>query len=117
MTVMSVSVEELDCHIVCNTLQVMNSFTNKVPNGNGPMAEYNYWFDRENGLSILVEQLKTEIVKRIFSLLNKAKSQIPSGFNYYRTDLLKLFHEASDNVKFLYTISRHFKVRRIIELY
>ncbi|XP_048509941.1 dynein axonemal heavy chain 10-like [Athalia rosae] len=73
------------------------------------MAEYNYWHDRENGLSILVEQLKTTVVERIFLLLNKAKSQIPSGFNYYRTDLLKLFHEAADNVKFLYTITRHFK--------
>lgn len=88
----------------------MTSFMSKTPNGNGPMAEYNYWYDRENGLSILVEQLKTTVVKRIFSLLNKAKSQIPSGFNYYRTDLLKLFHEAADNVKFLHTITRHFKV-------
>jgi len=57
-----------------------------------------------------VEQLKLPIVTLIFDVLREAGSQIGEGFAVYRADLLKYYAQARDNVKFLSTILRHFKV-------
>lgn len=74
------------------------------------MAEYNYWHEREAALSVLVEQLKKSKFVRICSILEKADSQIYAGFEYFRVDLRKYYVEARDNVKFLSTVLRHFKI-------
>lgn len=89
----------------------MESFHTKVPQGKGPLAEIDYWQDRETGLLMLVEQLKTPIAKRILGLLNKVMSPIASNFEYFYSDLWKDYTEARDNNNFLQTIIRHFKVR------
>jgi dynein heavy chain len=61
-------------------------------------------------LGILVEQLKSPTVTQIFEILHKGGSQIGEGFSPYRDDLLKYYVQARDNVRFLFTILRHFKV-------
>lgn len=83
----------------------------KVPVGKGPIAESDYWKDREIGLLMLVEQLKTPMAKRILNVLNKIKSTIASNFQFFYSDLWKTYTEARDNNRFLSTILRHFKVR------
>lgn len=40
--------------------------------GEGPVAEYKYWRERDAELSLLVEQLKQPMVVKILGLLNKA---------------------------------------------
>lgn len=79
----------------------------KVPIGNGPIPEFEYWHEREAALSILVEQLKNKHVVRILSLLEG--NIIGSGFVHFQTELMKYYTEARENVKFLYSILRYLK--------
>ncbi|XP_076380407.1 dynein heavy chain at 89D [Megalopta genalis] len=90
--------------------KVLESFQTKVVQGNGPLAECSYWKDRETGLLMLVEQLKTPMARRILGLLNKVLSPIATNFEFFYTDLWKYYSEARDNDRFLQTISRHFKI-------
>lgn len=74
------------------------------------MAEYDDWRERETVLSVLVEQLKTPIVKKILSILKQSLSTIGSNFDYFQKELWKYYTEARDNNKFLFTVLRYFKV-------
>lgn len=82
-----------------------------MPLGKGPLAECDYWKERETGLLMLVEQLKAPIAKRILTLLNNVLSPFSSNFDYFYSDLWKYYSEARDNNRFLQTLLRHFKVR------
>lgn len=73
--------------------------------------------DRESALSVVVEQLKKPKFVRIQKLLDKAMSAIGSGFEFYIDDLRKHYTQARDNVKFLYTVLRDFKVIDSLEKY
>lgn len=101
-------------YITLFNIQVLESFQQKVPQGRGPLAECDYWKDREVGLLMLVEQLKTPMAKRMLSLLSNVLSPIASNFDYFYSDLWRCYTEARDNNRFLQTILRHFKVKRII---
>ncbi|KAK1133358.1 hypothetical protein K0M31_011173 [Melipona bicolor] len=90
--------------------KVLESFQTKVQLGKGPLAECDYWKDREVGLLMLVEQLKTPMAKRILHLLSNVSSPIASNFEYFYSDLWKCYSEARDNNRFLQTILRHFKL-------
>ncbi|KZC13452.1 Dynein heavy chain 10, axonemal [Dufourea novaeangliae] len=90
--------------------KVLESFQTKVVQGKGPLAEYSYWQDRDTGLLMLVEQLKTPMARRILGLLNKVLSPIASNFEYFYADLWKYYMEARDNVRFLQTLHRYFKL-------
>lgn len=89
--------------------KMIDIYTAKTPNGPGPVAEFDYWHERETAVSVLVEQLKKSKFLRICHILEKANSQIYAGFEYFRTDLKKFYSEARDNVKFLSIVLRHFK--------
>jgi len=89
----------------------MESYESKVLPGKGPIAEYQYWQDCETGLTMLVEQVKMPIVKRILALLEQALSPIASSFHLYQTELWKRYVEARDNNKFVQTLLRYFKVK------
>lgn len=82
----------------------------KVYPGKGPIAEYQYWQDCETGLTMLIEQLKMPIVKRILALLEQILSPIVSSFQYFQTELWKHYVKARDNNKFIQTLMRYFKV-------
>jgi hypothetical protein len=57
-----------------------------------------------------VEQLKSPSVMQIFKILHEGGSQIGEEFSSHQKDLLKLYVQAHDNVKFLFTILKYFKV-------
>ncbi|KAJ2948630.1 hypothetical protein O0L34_g7885 [Tuta absoluta] len=78
--------------------------------GQGPMAEYMYWRERDAELSLLVEQLKQPMVVKILSLLEKAESTYFEGFQHYKEILIEQYNLAGDNLKFLSTLTRFFKV-------
>lgn len=90
-------------------MKIIEMYLAKSPTGDGPIPEYEYWHEREAGLSILVEQLKKPTILRIMDLLQKAQSDIVSGFDHYKMELMKYYVQARDNVKFLFTVLRHFK--------
>ncbi|KAJ3321068.1 Dynein heavy chain 10, axonemal [Boothiomyces sp. JEL0866] len=81
----------------------------KVPLGNGPLAEIEYWRDRSASLSTLYEQLNLPIVHKIVKALNMAKVPCSSSLEFQLSELNKVYSETKDNVKFLSTLERHFK--------
>lgn len=88
----------------------MNLYLSKTPEGMSPIFEYDFWHDREAGLSLLVEQIKAKPVENVLIFLKEVKSDRIYGFEMAETELLKHYTEARDNVKFLLTILRHLKV-------
>lgn len=87
----------------------LNTYLSKKPEGHGPIAEYDFWHDREAGLSLIVEQIKGKSVQKVMNILQPAQSEKASMFSALESDLLTYYLEARDNVKFLFTILRHLK--------
>lgn len=81
----------------------------KIPKGEGPLAEIDYWKERNISLSGIYEQTKQDNVKRIVDILTHIESPAAASFEDQRKDLAKLYNEAKDNVRFLSTLERHFK--------
>lgn len=79
------------------------------PKGDGPLAEIDYWKERNISLSGIFEQTKQEKVKKILEILQYVESPASASFEGQRVDLAKLYSEAKDNVRFLSTLERHFK--------
>ena len=77
----------------------------KTRMGNGPLAEIDYWRERNAALSALYEQLRVPKVKQLLDLF----SHVDNTFEYLKQDLNKFYTEAKDNVRFLSTLERHFK--------
>lgn len=81
----------------------------KTPQGMGPLAEIDFWKERNSGLSSLYEQLKLPSVQKILAVLKHSNVPSYSNFEYRRSELSKYYLEAKDNVKFLNTLERHLK--------
>ena len=81
----------------------------KQPQGNGPLAEIDFWKERNSVLSTLYEQLKLTSIQNMLAILKLANVPSYSNFEYHRTELSKYYLEAKDNVKFLSTLERHLK--------
>lgn len=77
----------------------------RKPQGNGPLAELDFWRERNALLSAIVEQLKIPKVQQMLSIYGF----VDSYFEDVQTDLIKFYIEAKDNVRFLSTVERHFK--------
>ncbi|CAH1801914.1 unnamed protein product [Owenia fusiformis] len=95
---------------VCSTWErqvsaALEVLTKKQPQGNGPLAEIDYWRERNASLSALVEQLKIPKVHQMLQIY----ATIDNAIEYLRSDLNKWHTEAKDNVRFLSTLERHFK--------
>lgn len=82
---------------------------NHTPQGNGTLAEMDFWRERNATLSALVEQLKRPFVEKVIAILSQTSSDSLSTFDYHRNELTKYHVEAKDNVRFLLTLERHFK--------
>ncbi|KAE8635010.1 hypothetical protein XENTR_v10002490 [Xenopus tropicalis] len=81
----------------------------KKPQGNGPLAEIDFWRERNATLSALSEQLKLPLVKKILSVLSIADPGVVQNLELTVNELAKYHVEAADNVRFLSTLERHFK--------
>ena len=83
----------------------------KVPMGSGPLAEIEYWRERNATLSSLYEQLNLPKTLKMVSVVEKfsGDSNIVMSFKTHTAELGKVYVEAKDNVKFLATLERHFK--------
>ncbi|XP_044777260.1 dynein axonemal heavy chain 10 isoform X1 [Neomonachus schauinslandi] len=81
----------------------------KTPQGNGPLAEIEFWRERNATLSALHEQTKLPIVRRVLDVIKESDSMLAANLQPVLTELFKLHMEASDNVRFLSTVERHFK--------
>ena len=87
----------------------VESQLSKTPSGDGPLAEVDFWRERNSVLGMFYEQLKLAQVQKVMVVLKTANSPVYSNFEYHRTELNRYYTEAKDNVKFLGTLERHFK--------
>ncbi|XP_013358995.1 PREDICTED: dynein heavy chain 10, axonemal isoform X2 [Chinchilla lanigera] len=81
----------------------------KTPQGNGPLAEIEFWRERNATLSALHEQTRLPVVRKVLDVIKAADSMLVANVQPVLTELFKLHMEASDNVRFLSTVERHFK--------
>ena len=88
---------------------VVDNQLKKQPKGDGPLAEVDFWRERNSILSMFYEQLKSPPIQNILMVLKAANLPSYSSFEYNRSELTKYYLEAKDNVKFLGTLERHFK--------
>ncbi|KAL4712607.1 hypothetical protein ACJJTC_007202 [Scirpophaga incertulas] len=88
----------------------INLCLNKTREGDGPVAEYKYWRERDAEISLLVEQLKQPMVVKIISLLQKSNSPAIKAFQNFNEVLLDQYNLAGDNLKFLSTLMRFFTI-------
>ena len=78
----------------------------KLPVGDGPLAEIEFWRERNAALSAMHEQLKLPSVKAFLDIFSLVDEDL---FDTLKGDLNKYYTEAKDNVRFLGTLERHFK--------
>ena len=88
---------------------VVESEQRKRAPGHDPLSEIQFWRDRNAVLSGLYEQLQYAEVKALIRLSELASLTSCELFERSVAELLKLYVEAKDNVKFLVTLERHFK--------
>uniref|UniRef100_A0A8B9GGE7 Dynein heavy chain tail domain-containing protein n=1 Tax=Amazona collaria TaxID=241587 RepID=A0A8B9GGE7_9PSIT len=81
----------------------------KVPQGNGPLAEVDFWRERNDNLRALVEQTKLPEMQKALQVLHEAESEHIGDLQIVLSDLRKYHAEALDNVKCLATLERHLK--------
>ena len=76
------------------------------------MAEIDFWRERAAILSALSEQLKLPAVKKILEVMSRADPVAVQNLDLTVTELSKYHVESVENVRFLSTLERHFKVRQ-----
>uniref|UniRef100_A0A4X2JQH8 Dynein axonemal heavy chain 10 n=1 Tax=Vombatus ursinus TaxID=29139 RepID=A0A4X2JQH8_VOMUR len=81
----------------------------KTPQGKGPLAEIEFWRERTATFSALHEQTRLPIVKKVIEVIKEADSMLLANLQPVLNELYKFHVEASDNVRFLSTVERHFK--------
>lgn len=81
----------------------------KQVQGDGPLAEIEFWRERNAALSSLYEQIRMPHVQQMVKVLGVVEANMLPTFQYHFSELTKLCVEAKDNVKFLTTLERHFK--------
>ncbi|KAF7484154.1 Hypothetical predicted protein [Marmota monax] len=86
----------------------------KTPQGNGPLAEIEFWRERNATLSALYEQTKLPTVRKVLDVIRESDSLLVANLQPVLAELFKYHIEASDNVRFLSTVERHFKVRPVL---
>eukprot|EP00736_Rhodelphis_marinus_P002315 Rmarinus@m.3250 len=90
--------------------QAIEQQLKKEPVGKGPLAEIEFWRERNAALSTINEQLYQDRVKNMIIWLEEnGNSALLPNFKDQLQELTKYYIEAKDNVKFLTTLERHFK--------
>lgn len=76
----------------------------------GPLAELAFWRERSSVLCALSDQLKQPVVMKILNVITRADADIIQIMEETVAELTKYHMESDDNVRFLSTMERHFKV-------
>eukprot|EP00951_Prasinocladus_malaysianus_P015335 scaffold117564_cov45-Prasinocladus_malaysianus.AAC.2 len=94
--------------VLASAIQVQ---ADKGPVGSSPLAEIEFWRERNSALSSLYEQLNLPQARKIVAVIEAGSEDqnLLNSFKAQFTELTKLCVEARDNVKFLTTLERHFK--------
>ena len=63
---------------------VVEQILRRIPQGQGPLAEVDFWRERNATLSAIYEQLNLVRVQRAIDILEKVHSEQLASFNYQR---------------------------------
>lgn len=74
------------------------------------MAEIAFWQERTSILSALSQQLQLPVVKKILEVMIRAEAGVVQTLEGTVNELTKYRVESADNLRFLSTLERHFKV-------
>ena len=80
----------------------------------GPIAEVDFWRERSAILSALSEQLNLPEAKRIVEVLTQVDPVTVQNLELSVCELNSYHVEAKQNVRFLTTLERYFKVSHIL---
>ncbi|VDM21658.1 unnamed protein product, partial [Hydatigera taeniaeformis] len=87
--------------------EIIEELRSRSTQGEGPLAEIEYWRDRTASLSRLVEQVAQPQIKRVLYLY-ALKERIPPNSVFEM--LHRCYFEATDNTKLLALVERYFKI-------
>ncbi|XP_036448538.1 LOW QUALITY PROTEIN: dynein heavy chain 5, axonemal [Colossoma macropomum] len=76
----------------------------------GPSVELEYWKSRMSTFNSLLDEIKQPQVKKVIGVLQVAKSKTLSKWKELDGNITIVANEAKDNVKYLYTLEKFFKV-------
>ncbi|KAL7886714.1 hypothetical protein AOLI_G00044350 [Acnodon oligacanthus] len=76
----------------------------------GPSVELEYWKSRMSTFNSLLDEIKQPQVKTVIGVLQVAKSKTLSKWKELDGNITIVANEAKDNVKYLYTLEKFFKV-------
>ena len=95
----------------CSIQSVLESMNaqRKTGSNKGPLAEIEYWRQRNATLSTVFEQVSMPKLQRMLDVLRLRDSAGLDQFDAHYGELTRKYVEAKDNVKFLTTLERHFK--------
>lgn len=96
-------------------LTVIEEQDRKKPETPRPMAEIIFWQERSSILSALTAKLNQPVLKKILLVLTKAQSDVITPMETTVAKLVKYSLEADENIGFLKTLERHFKVSNMFD--
>ncbi|KAI7812536.1 putative dynein heavy chain 10 [Triplophysa rosa] len=88
---------------------VLEEQKRKKPQGNGPLAEIDFWRERSAVMSCVNEQLKLPVVKKIVDVMIRADSFTVQELEKTIAEISKYYEESANIVLFLRTLERQFK--------
>lgn len=89
---------------------VIETELNQKRKNNLPLGEVEFWKRRNIVLSDIMEQIKSERVRKVMKeLTRQSKHSIVAKFNENTSTLSSLFVESTENVRFLKPLERHFR--------
>ncbi|CAF3405686.1 unnamed protein product [Rotaria sp. Silwood1] len=75
----------------------------------GPRAELNYWKRRMTKFNFLLDQIKTQKVKAVLTILQTARSKLIQQWRILDGKITDAANEAKDNVRYLYTLEKFYE--------
>ncbi|KAK1795394.1 hypothetical protein P4O66_010566 [Electrophorus voltai] len=82
----------------------------KEADDTGPSVELEHWKSRMNTFTCLLDEIKQPQVKKIIGVLQVAKSKTLIKWKELDGNITVVANEAKDNVKYLYTLEKFFRV-------
>ena len=87
----------------------MEQFYRKDAVGGSPISFIAFWRDRNAVLSALYEQLQMDYVKNLLVIMVKARVNSMGHFQKKLQEIIAMYNDARDTIRFLTTLERHFK--------
>lgn len=90
--------------------QKIDAFEAKDPQQLKLDSEYMYWLEQETDFSVLLEQLQSRVMKKVFYVLKEIKSHFADDLISLREVVERCHQLSNQNRQFLFTLLKPMKV-------